>query len=273
MGSHSHPIPNTPEGAPAITDVGEAPGGHIWDLARKANLSYRNYGFYVSEGLNQGKSVIIPENYPTAVGLAPGGHDLAGITDLDFLGFDLNYSDSEAPLRYSQKFSDKDVPSSPRATFGLHDAPSRFAEWHREFEEMLDKSPDGSAVPNFHDHPLRRRSHDGHQSEQSLPEIDGGRQRLRLRPARRRHQPQPDRKSTAIFIIEDDAQNGPDHVDAHRSVCYVISPCIKAHSVDHTFQNTASCLRTMELLLGLAAHVPIRCRQRSDHGLGHVADQ
>ena len=58
-------------------------------------------------------------------------------------------------------------------------------------------------------------------------------------------------KSCAIFIIEDDAQNGPDHVDAHRSTCYVISPWIKKGSVDHTFHNTASCLRTMELLMNL----------------------
>ena len=58
-------------------------------------------------------------------------------------------------------------------------------------------------------------------------------------------------KSTAIFIIEDDAQNGPDHVDAHRSTCYVIHPWIKQASVDHNFHNTASCLRTIELLLGL----------------------
>jgi hypothetical protein len=58
-------------------------------------------------------------------------------------------------------------------------------------------------------------------------------------------------KSTAIFVIEDDAQDGPDHVDAHRSTCYVISPWIKAHGIDHTFQNTVSVIRTMELILGL----------------------
>lgn len=58
-------------------------------------------------------------------------------------------------------------------------------------------------------------------------------------------------KSTAIFILEDDAQNGPDHVDAHRSICFVISPWIKKQSIDHTFHNTSSCIRTMELLLGL----------------------
>lgn len=58
--------------------------------------------------------------------------------------------------------------------------------------------------------------------------------------------------STAIFIIEDDAQAGPDHVDAHRTVGLVISPYIKRRTVDHTFYTTASFIRTMELLLGLS---------------------
>jgi hypothetical protein len=56
---------------------------------------------------------------------------------------------------------------------------------------------------------------------------------------------------TAIFVIEDDAQNGSDHVDAHRTTAYVISPWIKANSVDHHFYNTDSMLKTIELLLGL----------------------
>jgi hypothetical protein len=51
--------------------------------------------------------------------------------------------------------------------------------------------------------------------------------------------------------VEDDAQNGPDHVDSHRSLAFVISPLIKRHTVDGTMYNTASVLRTMELLLGL----------------------
>ncbi|PSL46301.1 YVTN family beta-propeller protein [Chitinophaga niastensis] len=58
-------------------------------------------------------------------------------------------------------------------------------------------------------------------------------------------------KEAAIFVLEDDAQDGPDHVDAHRSVAYVISPYIKRHSVNHTMYSTASMLRTMELVLGL----------------------
>jgi YVTN family beta-propeller protein len=55
----------------------------------------------------------------------------------------------------------------------------------------------------------------------------------------------------AIFVIEDDAQNGPDHVDAHRTVGLVISPYCKRSVVDSTLYTTASMVRTMELILGL----------------------
>jgi YVTN family beta-propeller protein len=55
----------------------------------------------------------------------------------------------------------------------------------------------------------------------------------------------------AIFVIEDDAQNGPDHVDAHRTVGLVISPYCKHGIVDSTLYSTASMVRTMELILGL----------------------
>jgi len=58
-------------------------------------------------------------------------------------------------------------------------------------------------------------------------------------------------KEMAIFVIEDDAQNGPDHVDAHRTVGLVISPYCKRGFVDSTLYTTASMVRTMELILGL----------------------
>jgi DNA-binding beta-propeller fold protein YncE len=57
--------------------------------------------------------------------------------------------------------------------------------------------------------------------------------------------------STAIFVLEDDAQNGPDHVDSHRSPAFLISPYVKRHAVDSSMYNTVSMLRTMEFLLGL----------------------
>ncbi|HEY4026391.1 MAG TPA: beta-propeller fold lactonase family protein [Candidatus Dormibacteraeota bacterium] len=57
--------------------------------------------------------------------------------------------------------------------------------------------------------------------------------------------------STAIFVVEDDAQNGPDHVDAHRTEALVISPYTQTGRVDSTFYSTVSMLRTMELIVGL----------------------
>jgi Phosphoesterase family len=59
--------------------------------------------------------------------------------------------------------------------------------------------------------------------------------------------------STAIFVTEDDAQNGPDHVDAHRTVGFVISPYTAQPrpTADHTLYDTASMIRTIELILGM----------------------
>lgn len=58
-------------------------------------------------------------------------------------------------------------------------------------------------------------------------------------------------KESAVFVLEDDAQNGPDHVDAHRSLALVISPYVKRRSVNHAMYSTSAVLRTMELILGL----------------------
>jgi YVTN family beta-propeller protein len=58
-------------------------------------------------------------------------------------------------------------------------------------------------------------------------------------------------KESAIFVLEDDAQNGPDHVDAHRSVLLSISPFSRRRTLDSTLYTTSGVLRTMELILGL----------------------
>ena len=57
--------------------------------------------------------------------------------------------------------------------------------------------------------------------------------------------------SCAIFIVEDDAQNGPDHVDAHRTTAYLAGGYVKRHFVDHTMYSTSSLVRTIELILGM----------------------
>ncbi|PUZ28133.1 hypothetical protein DCC81_01225 [Chitinophaga parva] len=71
-------------------------------------------------------------------------------------------------------------------------------------------------------------------------------------------------KESVVFILEDDAQNGSDHVDAHRSPAYVVGPFVKRNTVDHGMYTTSAILRTMELILGLppmsqydAAAVPL----------------
>jgi hypothetical protein len=81
-------------------------------------------------------------------------------------------------------------------------------------------------------------------------------------------------KNSLVIIIEDDAQNGPDHVDAHRTTAYIAGGFVKEGFVDHTAYTTASLLRTMELILGLppmsqydAAATPLwRCMNNTpDH--------
>ena len=58
-------------------------------------------------------------------------------------------------------------------------------------------------------------------------------------------------KESVVFILEDDAQNGPDHVDAHRSPAYVAGPFVKRGFVDHTSYTTSGMLRTIEMILGI----------------------
>jgi len=58
-------------------------------------------------------------------------------------------------------------------------------------------------------------------------------------------------RDTAIFVLEDDSQNGPDHVDMHRSPAFVISAYNRPGALIHEFHNTVSLIRTMEILLGL----------------------
>jgi hypothetical protein len=58
-------------------------------------------------------------------------------------------------------------------------------------------------------------------------------------------------KESVVFILEDDAQNGPDHVDAHRSTAYVAGGLVKRGFVDHTMYSTTGMVRTIELILGM----------------------
>ncbi len=243
--------------APAIHDVSVAPGGHIWDDVQ-ANVSlagtglsakYRNYGFFALFGDN----VNTPDNYPTDLGLRPAGHDGGGVTDIDFREYDASYPDSEGPAAVGSLY--------PKAGYGHYNAPSRYTEWNREFQQMLTADPTGSTVPAFE---TVRFMHDHTQGVSVVRDANGNYVRSNHLPAAQvadndygigqfvqAISSSPIWNSSAIFVIEDDAQDGPDHVDCHRSTCFVISPFIKRASVDHTFYNTDSVLKTMELLLNI----------------------
>jgi hypothetical protein len=58
-------------------------------------------------------------------------------------------------------------------------------------------------------------------------------------------------EESVVFIVEDDAQNGPDHVDAHRTTAYLAGGFVKRAYIDHTMYSTSSLLRTIELILGI----------------------
>jgi DNA-binding beta-propeller fold protein YncE len=77
-------------------------------------------------------------------------------------------------------------------------------------------------------------------------------------------------KETAMFVVEDDAQNGPDHVDAHRTVALVISPYTRGGRVDSSLYSTTSMLRTMELILGLKPMSQFDAAARPMYGSFHA---
>ncbi len=250
------------KGAPAIPDVAEAPGGHIWDNVEQAGLSYRNYGFYYA--LTFKGNGLVPDNFPASTGIQPAGFiptslpgtapdfSKMGRSDYNFREFDLNYADSDAPALDGAPYKTARYTNDPNPVSVASAPSSRFMEFKREFAEMLKADPTGASVPSF----LTVRFMSDH-TEGATPGS----------PSARAHVADNDYgvaqfvdlishspvwQHTAIFVIEDDAQDGQDHVDAHRSTCYVISPYIKQNSVDHTFYNTDSVLKTMEQLMGLA---------------------
>ena len=226
-----------------IPDVARAPGGYFWDLCAKKGLSYRNYGFYLNFSITLEAGVPNPnrryaenvrENYPTK-------RALVGHSDVNFRQFDMNYPDSELGQR------NQVTSAGQRREYGKFKLPNRYAEWKREFDGYVKKGD----LPRFEmvrfpcDHTSGTRV--GALSPQAMV-ADNDYAVGQLVEAVSKS---PYWKSTAIFILEDDAQNGYDHVDAHRSIAFVISPWTKKSSVDSRFYNTDSMLRTMGLLLGL----------------------
>ena len=123
----------------------------------------------------------------------------------------------------------------------------RFRQWKRDFDSLLaiHAVPQLSTLHIINDHTeglnLGRPTPDAHVADNDLA--------VGLFVDYLSHS--PIWNESVVFIVEDDAQNGPDHVDAHRSTVYVAGGFVKKNYVDHSMYTTSSILRTIELILGL----------------------
>ena len=124
---------------------------------------------------------------------------------------------------------------------------TRFYQWKREFDSLLA----ANAVPKFNSLRFINDHTEGSRIGRPTPFAHVADNDLAVGMFVAYLSQSPIWKETAIFIIEDDAQNGPDHVDAHRSTAYLAGGFVKRKLIDHTMYSTSSMLRTMELILGL----------------------
>lgn len=220
-----------------LEDVARAPGGYIWDGVAKKGLTYRNYGFY----LNDEDDEKLPDGKPLAVENTPSKKVLVGHTDTDFRHFDTDYPDSDLLAKLGVRSY------WPMKKYGSHGSPSRFSEWKREFDGYVQRGdwPEFNMVRIMCDHTAGTRP--GNYSPRAMVADND----YAVGQIVEAISHSPFWNDTAIFVVEDDAQDGQDHVDCHRSPAFVISPRIPAGTVDHRFFNTDSVLRTMEALMGL----------------------
>jgi hypothetical protein len=187
------------------------PAGYIWTNAAMAGLSVRNYGFMV-------------ENTEKAA--APGGDQvekindpvLAKVTNRAYRSFDLNYMDVDRAKTFLSDLADfEKTGNMPRLMV------MRLPNDHTSGVSAGRLSPLAQAADN----------------DLAVGMIVEAISKSKFWD------------STVICILEDDAQNGPDHVDSHRSPAWLISPYIKRRQVDGHMYNTTSMLKTIELILGL----------------------
>lgn len=124
---------------------------------------------------------------------------------------------------------------------------TRFYQWKKDFDSLvaLNALPAFSSIRMGNDHT------EGMQAGRPTPYAHVADNDLAVGMLIDHLSKSPVWKESVVFILEDDAQNGPDHVDAHRSPAFVVGPYIKRNYVDHTMYTTSGMLRTMELILGL----------------------
>ncbi len=123
----------------------------------------------------------------------------------------------------------------------------RYYQWQRDFDSLIAINQ----VPNFNTVRFGNDHTDGMRKGRPTPFAHVADNDLAVGMFIDHLSKSPIWKESVVFILEDDAQNGPDHVDAHRSPCYVVGPYVKKNFVDHSMYSTSSVLRTIELILGM----------------------
>ncbi|HKD45449.1 MAG TPA: bifunctional YncE family protein/alkaline phosphatase family protein [Candidatus Angelobacter sp.] len=186
--------------------------GRLWDLARRKGLTYRSYGEYAARASDG-----------SGMEAANGADALWGHVAADYRGSGVR--DTENMKVFLREFD--------------------------EYEKNFDSLDPEKRLPNYIVMSLPENHTNGTRPGSYTPVAmvasnDVAVGMLVERVSQSRYWP-----NTAIFIIEDDAQDGPDHVDARRTTGLVISPYVKRGILDSTLYSTSSMLRTMELLLGL----------------------
>lgn len=192
-------------------NLSNGPSGYLWDACARAGVTYRNYGEY-------GKRVSDGQGSFKMEGRVPGliGHMCP------------NYG---IPKVEGARVRDTD----------------NAAVFIREYDALAQSN----SMPQFIMMSLGEDHTTGTRPGGFTPQACVASNDLALGQVVEHVSKGPFWKETAIFVIEDDAQNGPDHVDAHRTVGLVISPYTKRKFVDSSQYSTVSMIRTMELILGL----------------------
>jgi YVTN family beta-propeller protein len=241
-------------------DVAEPETRYLWDACAQAGLSYHNYGEFVAtlsqaelDSINRNKSRTYPDLTPTVSAL-PTKKTLESHHSPTFRNFDQNTPDAMTPDSYrAAKISRTDPLVSPAHADARARGYSRTSDWLAEFNGYVadlqagrgDKLPAFSMVRLPNDHTQ------GTAANFPTPQFFVAENDYALGRLVQAVSHSPYWKDTAIFVLEDDAQDGPDHVDAHRSPALVISAYNRPGALIHDYHNTVSLIRTMELLLGL----------------------
>ncbi len=246
-----------------FTDLAEPKTLYLWDAAARAGLTYRNYGEFVTvisakdvEAAGQKRKKSYPD-ISNAVRAIPTKASLENHHSLSFRSFDLAAPDSMTVDCYKSA-SDPSSSADPAVTRGNANEKcrgnSRLGEWLAEFQGFVAEREAGRAdpmpalsilrFPNDHTNGMKA----GFPTPQFLvADNDYALGRLVEAVSSSAYW-----RDTAIFVVEDDAQAGPDHVDSHRSVVLAISAYNRPGALIHKFHNTVSMIRTMEMLLGIS---------------------